>query len=448
MVLENISKFVVQTSFLDIPEDAMNYTKKLILSFLGGAIAGSVQPAGKILSGYLKAKGGIPESGVIASKFRIPVAESALANGTFAHASELEDDSFPECCVMYSLIPAVLSLGEKLRASGIEILESIVIGYDVQAKISLAADIPWARGFAGFTFGWGAAASAAKLLRLSIEQTKMAMSVSADLLCGWARQTGSMVHMLEAGIGAGNGIFAALLAKEGFTGAPDILETKGGLWDTLHFPKEGLDRVPKLISEPFRVLEVGIKKYSCCYIEQRIIDGTLELKKNHSISWQDVDNVEVHVGPYFQTLVHYPDPINATEARFSVEHSIVAALSEEKVSLDVYTDENALNPKYKEGRKKVKVIVHPEWPAGVMGGSDEVIIRIKDGKVYNKKCEKAKGDPPLYLTDEEVMSKFRNCAEFAGFLSPSQIEWVKELVFKIEKIRDISRLMEIVTFGV
>lgn len=83
----------------------------------------------------------------------------------------------------------------------------------------------------------------------------------------------------------------------------------------------------------------------------------------------------------------------------------------------------------------------------MLTGIDEVVIKLKDSREYRKECEKAKGDPPLYLTEEEVMDKFRGCAEFAGFLSPDQIKSVGELVFNLEKVRDITRLMEIVTFA-
>lgn len=448
MVLEDISKFIIDTKSIDIPEETINYAKSLVLSCVGGSLAGAVMPAGRILSGYIKAKRGAPESGVIGCRFSCPAEEAALLNGAFAHGSELEDDSLPEACVMYSLIPAVLSLAEKLRASGLEILESIVVGYDVQAKICLAADIPWTRGFAGFTMGWGSAASSAKLLNLTKDQTINAMSLCADLLSGWSRQTGSMAHLLEAGTGAANGIFSALLAKEGFTGVPDIFETKGGIWDTLHFPADGLGRIPSLLAErPFRVMEVGIKQYPCCYIEQRIIDGALELKKKENISWENVAGVEIHVGPYFPTLVHYPDPSCAEEARFSIEHSIVVAFLEEEVFLHAYTDEMAVNPTYQKARQKVKVIVHENWPTGVLGGTDEVIIKLKDGKKYSKKCEKHKGDPPSYLTEEEVRGKFENCNDFSGFLSSSQVDFVEELVFELEKVKDISKLMETLTFG-
>jgi 2-methylcitrate dehydratase PrpD len=453
MISNEISKLVEQTRLVDIPDEVINYTKKLILSFLGGAIAGSVQPAGKILSRYISQKGGVSEAGVIGCRFRAPVTEAILANGTFAHASELEDDGTPEICVMYTLIAPMLNLGEKLRSSGGEVLESIIIGYQVQAATSLATEIPWGKGHGFFAFGpWGTVAGAAKLLRLEGKQINMAFSIAASMLSGLAGQTGSMTHLFECGFGGSNGVLAALLAREGFTGIPDIIEKKGGLWDTYGFPRGGLEMLSKLLAErPFHVMHVGIKKYSCCYIEQRVIDGVIELKEEHKISYEDIDGIEVHVGPYFPTLVRYSNPVNGDEARFSIEHSVAAVfLEKERVFLEAYTDEKALDPNYKEARQKVKVIVHPEWTAGVMGtigGFEEVIVKVKDGKVYNKKCEKAKGDPPLYLSEEEVLDKFRKCAEFAWFLSTSQVDCVKELVFKLEKVKDITRLMDIMTFG-
>jgi 2-methylcitrate dehydratase PrpD len=117
--------------------------------------------------------------------------------------------------------------------------------------------------------------------------------------------------------------------------------------------------------------------------------------------------------------------------------------------LEIYTDETAVNPKYKKAREKISVIIHDDWsPAfGPLGKYEEVVITLKDGKEISAKCENPHGHPPKFLSDEEVVEKFNDCCDFAGFLTRNDQGWVKDAVFGIEKVRDISKLMELLTFG-
>ena len=123
------------------------------------------------------------------------------------------------------------------------------------------------------------------------------------------------------------------------------------------------------------------------------------------------------------------------------------AFLEERLFLEAYSDEKATDSTYKKERQKVEVVVHEDWPPGVIAGIDEIHIKMKDGKVFSRECEKHKGDPPEYLSQSEVHSKFKSCAEFARFLSPDQIDYISDEVFNLEKVMDISRIMEVLTFA-
>jgi len=175
----------------------------------------------------------------------------------------------------------------------------------------------------------------------------------------------------------------------------------------------------------------------------------LELKQKYAIYLDDIADIEIHVGPFFSQLVHYPDPKNAEEARFSIEHSLVAAFLEETLvyNLDAYTDEKALDQKFKKSRTKIRVIVHPDRESSAMGGTDLLIIKLKNGKEFRKECEKPKGVPPLYLSYQEVFDKFKACTRFAGFLTETQIDSIGEMVYNLENLKDMARLMKILAFA-
>lgn len=440
-VTQETAQFILSTSFENIPEETVDYSKKLALSYLGAALAGSTLATGKKITVYVKAKGGIPEASLAGIGFKALVEDVALANGSFAHATELEDDSLPEACYAWNVWPVVFALGEKLKVSGKKIIEAFAIGYEVQARFALACLSAVEKGFlaAAVMGNLGSAASAAKMLNLDIKQTCMALSFNASQAMGLLRQTGTDAHLVECGFAARNGITAALLAKEGVTANPNILEDKLGFCFAVSGPGGyDLTNVVKKDEEPFRVMAIGIKKYPSCYLEQRIIDGVFDLMKEGQFSHRDVESVTVEVDPVFAEVVKYSDPATPEEGRFSVSYSIASALLDQKVSLDTYTTDKLGDPRNKEVRDKVKVIVHPEWPRGWNPVPSLLSIKLKDGRELKKTCEKAKGDPGLYLTWDEVMDKYRMCAKLA--LPQDKIEHVADLVSRLDKLEDITPL--------
>lgn len=124
---------------------------------------------------------------------------------------------------------------------------------------------------------------------------------------------------------------------------------------------------------------------------------------------------------------------------------MAAAFLEKKVFLDSYTDEKVADGKFKEARRKVSVIVHPELGWGSADGFFSMLnVRLKDGRTIKQACEKAKGDPPLYLSTDEVIARYEACVEH--FLTREQTEKVVSLVLGLDKLKDVGELMNTLTF--
>lgn len=256
--------------------------KELCLSALGSAVAGAGMDLCKILIEYARAAAAAPEAGVIGTGLRTSTELAALLNCTASHCTELEDVSFPELGYTCGVIPAMFTLGEKCGSSGRAVLEAVIVGFEITARPAM---------FSGaFDQGWqpaphfgtiGVAAGAAKLLELDATRTGHALSIGASFAAGLARQAGSGAHTIEAGNSGRNGIMAALLAARGVTGNPTIMEGPCGYWDTL--AKDASLDFSLGTGEDFRVMEVGVKVYPCCYFLQRIIEGALAMVREHGI---------------------------------------------------------------------------------------------------------------------------------------------------------------------
>jgi len=436
---KEIAEFVYANKYSDFDSDVIKHTKDLCLNGIGMAFAGVNLPTSQAVINYVREAGTPPEAGVIGAGFRSSAEFAALANGMSSHATEWEDVGSPEVIYMVGIFPTAFAMGEKVGLSGKEVIQLTIIGYEVASNLSLNCVEAAKRGFQlASTFCCiGTSAMAAKALGLGVDKTIMAMSLAASQACGLQGQTATGAHLYESGICGRNGISAALLAKRGLTGRTDIFETPNGFCDAvagtteLHLQLGG-----------WRIKNAGSKSYPCCFLEQNVISTVLELIREHNIRAEDVDGVQLDIYPKLTRAVRYFHPTNAEEARFSFPHSIAAAFLEEKVSLDSFTEEKARDPRFHAFRDKVEMVVHPDWGSGISRPGVPITIKLKDGVEYKKVS--AAMIAPKFFSDKEIMDNFINRA--APILSYSQAKQVAEMVLALDEAKDISSLMEVITF--
>lgn len=441
-----VAQYVHGTRFRDLDPAVIDKAKALCVSALGMTVGGSRIHAGQVLAQYAKDSGGQPRSGVIGAGFRTSAELAAMVNGTAAHSTELEDDSWPEAMYTCHIIPAVFALAEELGASGQAVLEAFVLGYEVQARPGSIVTNGGAsdRGIltAPHLGAIGVAMASAKLLGLSLEQTQMAISLAASQASGSTRQMGTGAHLYEAGVAGRNGISAAKLARLGLTGDANILEGPQGYFDAL----AGRPDLEFTLGSGtnMRVMEVGFKKFTACYLMQRIVDGITEIITQNQLGADDVESVVVEVNPTFPEIIKFPRPANGDESRFSMHHCTAAALEREEISLKTFTDEGVKNPKLQRHWHKTSLVVNPAWPRAIMGASNPLTIKTRDGREFNKLCVVSHGDPEDPLSPAEVKQKYMGCVE--GIIADDKAHRGAEIIFSLDEQQDLSELMHILTY--
>jgi 2-methylcitrate dehydratase PrpD len=441
-----IAEFVHATRLKDIPAEVVDYAKLLGLSHLGMNIAGTRMKVGQTVIRYVQRRGGPAEAGIFGTGLRAPVEYATIANANAAHSTELEDDSFPETMYSCGHWPAVFALSEKYELPGDRLLEALILGYEVAARLGLAFDRGMKKGWASWaalgTIGNGAAA--AKLMGLDVDQTVAAISLSVSQAAGLLKQTGSGAHIIEAGFAGRDGICAAELASLGYVGQPDILEGTHGfgeLWaDSPQFDMQ--------LGDGYRIYAVGIKKYPCCFFMHRNMDGMLELIREHKICWDDVVSVDHGINTTHAQILKYDQPESAEQARFSLPHCTVACFFDQTVFLNSFSDESAVDPVWHEARKKVTVTVHKDWPKGGVEAFDSPItVRLKDGRVLQQLVHDSPGEPENQRFGlKEIGEKYQKCMDFVGTYSASETADIAGQMLELEKIGDLSRLLHQLTF--
>lgn len=449
MSTESVSKFIVDTNYEQIEPEVMRIAKNAILDFLGVALAGTLDTGSVLVTEYAKEMNSKPEAGIIGSRLKASAPIAALANGTMAHILEYDDYCYSWGHPTVPILPAVLALGQRYQCSGKDVLEAYLIGLEVGSKIgNLIGKRLRLAGWhnVGVIGSLAAAAASARLIRLNIEQTRIALGISASLSGGLAQNFGTMTKSLHAGSSARNGVMASLLAKKGFTADKDILEGEQGFCKVFGCGTNWESSTKW--GSPWGITETGFKPYPSCRGTHAAIDAALILRDKYHFNPEYIAEVECIIGPMQSQVLLYRHPNTSLEAKFSVEYCVSIALFEGKVKLEHFTDEKLSEPQIQQFLRKVKRVVHSGLEDPILEYPQTVIVRLRDGREFSQKVtyDETKGNPQNPMDFEEICSKYRNCAELV--LKRENVERSLALISSLESLEDISVLMDIVTFGV
>jgi 2-methylcitrate dehydratase PrpD len=416
----------------ELEADVRERTKELLLDLLGVALAGSrqlsSQPAretalrlggsrdgqgASIIGGQASASGGQATTGAV---------WAALANGTAAHAIEMDDVTTESSLHPgVAVIPAALALAEEIAAPATAMLEAIVAGYEVTMRVGNALNpaAAYARGFhpTGVAGVFGATMAAGRLLGLDAEQLTRAMVIAGTLASGSLEYLadGAWTKRLNPGWAGHAGITAAHLAQAGFTGPATALDGRLGV---LHaYSDDPLpDRLLDDLGQPLQVMRVSIKPYACCRYNHGLIDCVLALKGEHTLASEDIERIRLGVLSGGALLVAEPieqkrTPENTVDAQFSAPYAAAAALVFGSGGLDAYAAERVRDHRVRDLMRRTDCYHAASLDAGYpRQWAAEVHITLRDGQTVTKRVEFATGEPENPVPRAALMEKFVSLA--------------------------------------
>jgi 2-methylcitrate dehydratase PrpD len=353
------------------------------------------------------------ESRILFDKGQTTSPEAALVNATAGHALDYDDvaiDGHPSVV----LVPAVLAEGERLGASGKDLIAAYVAGYETWGELaSRDADKHHGKGWhPSAVFGAvAAAAAAARLARLDAERTAHALAAAASMAGGLTANFGSMMKPLQVARAAQSGLMAARLAAKGFTASPDALEHRGGFLNA--FSPAGRVRTDGPVAD-WHILKSGlnIKRYPVCYGVHRSIDGVLSLMSGKGIRPENIKEIELSIGRLQAGILRHSRPQNALDAKFSAQFAASSAVLAGRVGLAELSDGFVRSAPVQQMLAKVKVrpVDDPDPEEPLFSRSDQVRVTLADGTVLT-------GDPVRHalghahnpLGMDDLRAKFVDC---------------------------------------
>jgi 2-methylcitrate dehydratase PrpD len=436
---EQVARFVVETRVDTIPREVAAAAKTAILDCLGVALAGSKEEATRICAEQVRIEGARGVASVWGQGFKSSASLAALANGTATHALDFDHGIYlgqPTSGV----IPAALSLGEALSASGRDLLEAYVAGFEATAKIAKSIPEEGRGGWHGAgTLGTlGAALSCAKLLKLDVDRSRTALGIATSMASGASCNYGTMTKPLGSGLAARNGVLAACLAQKGFTASATALESAAGFFDAfLSLPPN-----PAAMEELGRTYELTgglkIKPYPCGGLSHNAIDAVLEMRERDGLTAGRVESIRVEVAKHAYDRLVFQIPRTGLEGKFSMGYLLARAMIDGKISLDHFTDVAVREQPMLDFAKRVHLEFNPDLADSSESRPSNVEVRLKDGTILSRHVEYAKGGPQAPLSAQEMRAKFVDCARRA--IDEAAIQNVVEYVERLETLKDVGDL--------
>lgn len=298
-----LGEFVAHTKFSELPPEVVQKAKTCLLHNLAVALAGRrAEPSAHVLVARHYAVP--PEATLLWDGSKVSAEGAALANAALMHARTQDDTHFPASThTGSSVIPAALAIAEAEGRSGAEFLAAMVLGYEIAGRVGRDYDtLTTPRGFrATSTYGpFGAAAAAARLMGLGPDQTAAALGYAANLAGGLGRTwiEGTHEWRYHVGIAGRHGIFAARIAAGGASAARETLEGVAGFYQAFGGTVEHAATAVRSLGRTWEILEVTLKPYPVCAIQQSPVAMMIELATTHDVKPADVREIVLELNPY------------------------------------------------------------------------------------------------------------------------------------------------------
>lgn len=440
----------------ELTSNALRKAKECILDYLGCTYAGLSFESTQVIREFALGTYRQGDCTVVGRKERLVPPGACLINSTTGHAPELDDTS-NEGGVHAGvvLIPVALALAETLGASGKDLLTGIVVGYDVDIKVGKAANPEglFQRGFhpTALCGMFGAAMTAAHLMKLNSTQTANALGIAGSYVAGNLEcySDGSLTKRLHPGIASSSGVAAAALASKGYTGPKSILEGPRGFFKT-YCVNPRPDELKE--SDVFEIEKIGLKPHACCRFNQPSIDAVLDICSRNRIDPKQIATMEVELLKSAYDIVGQPaeikfNPKNVVDAQFSVPFGVAIACIEGKAFLDQYTETTIQRQDVRELMKRITVKHAPDldpfFPESI---PSRVKITTGDGKSFVKEVRYAKGEFQNPLSWEEILQKF-NALVPSSLLGEKRRKQLIETIQNLEEVEDIKELTALLGGG-
>jgi 2-methylcitrate dehydratase PrpD len=382
---------------------------------------------------------GPSEASLLGQGEQADIFHAAMING-LAGAAYSFFDSYSEAHLHAGAVhaAALLALSERTQSTGADFLAAYSAGLEVACRLTKAialppadADIGWSIG--GIVCGLSSALAAGKLLGLGKEQLTWALGIAASGAAGTRAEHGTMTAGLIFGQAAQTGVRSAILAANGFTSSSHSLTGKHG-YTRMFSRTPNVDALVAGLRQRYELSLTTFKPFPTDIAIHPGIDAMLQLKSAHGFSGHQIARISVTVSDLAATFCDRPEPADALEAKFSLQHWIAAAAVCGEARLEQGRLEVVNDPEIRRICAATEISANPElrWDAIAM------IVELEDGARFEKVIEHCVGSIDCPMPDVDLEAKF--IAQSQLSIGRERAADLVHMCWNIESLPDVSVL--------
>ncbi|MDQ7246421.1 MmgE/PrpD family protein [Dongia sedimenti] len=427
-----LCRFVADLQFADIPPRVIQFTKGLLIDWLGSTLAGKGAPQVEAIERFAHAMG--PQDGpstIVTSRRKTSPYFAAMVNAAASHVVEQDDvhngSVFHPATVIF---PAVLAVAEAEGKSGRDILTAAIAGYEVGIRIGEFLGRSHYQVFhtTGTAGTLAAAMAVGKLLGLDAITLNHALGSAGTQAAGlWEflrdAADSKQLHTAKA---ASDGLMAAYLARDGFRGATRILEGKQGLAAGMSRDADP-SRLTDGLGTRWATEETSFKWHAACRHTHPAADALQLLMQRENLRADDIAEVTCHVHQAaIDVLGPVTDPKTVHQAKFSMGTVLGLIAVHGVADLDAFERYALTDPRVAAFRSKVRMVrddevdaLYPKRWVGKLTATSTL------GRTLEARVDEPKGDPGNTLTPDEIEAKAIRLAQFRDGASADEMRsWI------------------------
>ncbi len=424
-----LCEFLSAIRFEQIPAPVIARTEELFLDWFASALAGKDARPTRVMEKFAETMG--PRDGdseILVSRKKTSPLFAALINGAASHF--VEQDDLHNSSVLHPgtvVFPAVLAAAQSTRASGREFLAAVVAGYECGVRVGEFLGRSHYKVFhtTGTAGKLAAAAGVAHLLKLDAERMQHCLGSAGTMAAGlWEflrdAADSKQLHTAKA---AADGLMAAYIARDGFTGARKIFEGKQGMAAGMSSDADARWLTDGLGTR-WATAETSFKFHASCRHTHPSADALLALMQERKLKADDIASVTAHVHQgALDVLGPVTDPQTIHQSKFSMGFVLALAANLQRASLADFTDNALRDIKLRAFHDKVAMTLDPivdqAYPKRWFG---HVSVKTRDGRELDKRIESPKGDPDNVLSRAELEDKALRLAAFTGGANAAEMK--------------------------
>jgi 2-methylcitrate dehydratase PrpD len=446
-ITEELVSFLASLRFEHLPRAVVDRTEDLFLDWIASALAGRNAKPVRILEQFAATMGpGEGPSEILVSRRRTSPLFAALVNGASSHV--VEQDDVHNGAVFHPgtvVFPAVLAAAQHTGASGRDVVVAAVVGYETGIRIGAFLGRSHYRVFhtTGTAGTLAAAAGVAHVLGADAPTMLHALGSAGTQAAGlWEflrdAADSKQLHTAKA---AADGLLAAYITRDGFTGAKRILEGEQGMAAGM-----STDADPRKLTiglgERWTILETSFKFHASCRHTHPAADALLALIQEHHLTADQIAHVRAHVHQAaIDVLGPVTDPRTVHQAKFSMGFVLALIALYGRAGVTEFTDEALQDQKIRQFLSRVEMVADPEidaaYPERWIG---LVEVETIDGQHFTSRVDVPKGDPGNTLSRAEIEDKTRHLAAYQQGASSEEIDQIIARVWSLDQqphVRDL-----------